>query len=254
MDGVGTSCDGAVGLIRLERPEKRNALSTEILTGLADALAQFDLDPEIRCIVVAGSERVFASGADLRSLSELSTAEVYAGGRVRQWDRIRSVRTPSVAAVSGHCLGGGFELAMLMDIIIASETARFGLPETSLGLIPGAGGTQALTNAVGKSKAMEVILAGRLLTAAEADRFGVVSRVVGPDRWLQESLAVAATVAARPPTALGLAKEAVLAGIEFGSGTGRGFERRAFAIAFGTPDAQDAIAAFLEKRDSAERR
>jgi enoyl-CoA hydratase len=238
---------GRVALLRLQRPETRNALSNELLEELVRRLAEVDADPELRCAVIAGSDRVFASGADVRALAAQQPSEVYFGRRFELWDAIRRARTPLVAAVSGYCLGGGFELALTCDLLVAAESARFGLPETSLGLIPGAGGTQRLTRALGKAKAMDVILSGRLLSAPEAEAGGLVSRVVGED-WLEQALAVAAAVAERAPLAQLLAKRAVGEAFEGSLESGLAQERAAFVVAFGSPDADEGIAAFLEKR------
>jgi enoyl-CoA hydratase len=203
----------------------------------------------VRCIVVAGSPKVFASGADVRALAGQEATELYFGRRFELWDELRRLRTPTVAAVSGFCLGGGCELALLCDIVVASETARFGLPETALGLIPGAGGTQRLTRAIGKAKAMDVVLSGRLLSAAEAEQSGLVARVTPADEWLDGALELARTVAARAPLAQLLARDAVDRAFETPLEAGLDVERRAFALAFSTADAREGIDAFLAKRD-----
>jgi enoyl-CoA hydratase len=248
MAGLLVSAENGVGLLRIDLPEQRNALSTELLEELIGVLSDFDLDPSVRCSVIAGSEEVFASGADIKAISRLSPIDIYEGRRARCWDGLRRIRKPTVAAVSGLCLGGGCELAMQMDIIVASDSARFGLPETALGLIPGAGGTQAMPRAIGKAKAMDVILAGRLLSAREAEEFGLVSRVADDGNWLELALEVANRIAERPEVAVRLAREAVLAGLEVGLRAGIDIERRAFAIAFGTADAREGLSAFIEKR------
>lgn len=240
---------GAVATVTIANPASRNALSDPVLGALADRLVELDLDADTRCIVIAGSEKVFASGADVRALLARTPAEVYDGERARHWETVRRVRTPMVAAVSGFCLGGGCELAMLADVIVASETARFGLPETQLGLLPGAGGTQMLPRAIGKAKAMDIVLTGRLLTADEAERAGLVSRVVPVDRWLEVAQQVAAAIASRPAIAQRLAKESVQAAFETGLRAGVESERRAFAMAFGSHDAREGLTAFIEKRD-----
>ena len=170
--------DERIAVVTLDRPEQLNALSTQLMNELVGALEELDTDPEIRCIVLAGNERAFAAGADIEEMADASAMDMLAQRRVEQWDSIRTLRTPLVAAVSGWCLGGGCELAMACDLIVASESARFGQPETGLGIIPGAGGTQRLTRAVGKAKAMDVILTGRFLDAREAERAGLVARVV----------------------------------------------------------------------------
>jgi enoyl-CoA hydratase len=245
---LATATQGAVTTVRIDDPQSRNALSDPVLGALAEALESADRDDGVRCVVVAGSDKVFASGADIRALLERDAVQIYGGDRARHWDVIRRVRTPLVAAVSGFCLGAGCELAMMCDVVIASETARFGLPETQLGLIPGAGGTQHLPRAIGKAKAMDVILTGRLLDAAEAERAGLVSRVVGRDDWLDQARAAAATIAERPAVAQRLAKEAVQAASQTALEAGFGVERRAFAITFATADAREGLTAFLEKR------
>ena len=246
--GLRVERDGRVATVVLDRPETRNALSVELLSALVEALEEFDRDADVGCIVVAGSDRVFASGADLQMLSRQTATELYFGERARQWEAIRAIRTPVVAAVSGFCLGGGCELTLSCDVVVASETARFGLPETQLGLIPGAGGTQMLTRAVGKAKAMDVVLGGRLLTCAEAEAAGVVSRMTTADRWRDEAAEVAAVIAERPAVAQLLAKESVKRAADVPLEAGIEAERRAFATAFVTPDAREGIAAFLEKR------
>ena len=241
--------DGPVARITLARPETRNALSTDLLEGLAAALAYLDADPDVRCIVVAGSSKVFASGADIRDLQASDPGEHYRGPRVAAWQTIRAVRTPSIAEVSGFCLGGGLELALSCGIVIAVDSARFGFPETMLGLIPAAGGTQRLPAAVGRAKALDMILTGRLLGAAEAERAGLVSRVVNSDDLAGEAAAAAAAIAARGPLAQMLARETVEAAFEVPFSAGLVMERRAFAIALASAEAEEGIAAFLEKRD-----
>jgi len=239
---------GAVALVRLDDPATRNALTDELLGELAELLLALDDDPSVDCIAIAGSERVFASGADVRALLWRTPQQLYDGDRSRRWEQLRALRTPTVAAVSGFCLGGGCELAMTCDVVVAAPGARFGLPETQLGLIPGAGGTQLLPRAIGKAKAMDMILTGRLLDAREAERAGLVSRVAEEGGWLELALEVAAAIAARPAIAQRLAREAVAAAFEVGLRAGVGVERRAFAIAFGTEEAREGLTAFVEKR------
>lgn len=218
-----------------------------MLAALADQLSGFDTASDVRAVVIAGSDKVFASGADLRDLAAADSNRL--AERARLWDRIRRTQTPLVAAVSGFCLGGGCELALICDIVVASESARFGLPETKLGLIPGAGGTQRLTRAIGKAKTMEVVLAGRLLSAAEAEAAGLVARVAAPDGWLEDALAIAHEIAARSPVAIRLAKDAVNQSFETPLEAGLTTERERFATAFASEDAREGIAAFLEKRE-----
>jgi enoyl-CoA hydratase len=240
--------DEPIAVVRLNRPKQLNALSDELMSALVDALRRLDGDEAIRCIVVGGSERAFAAGADIEQLARASPVEMYYQRRVDRWDEIRALWTPLVAAVSGFCLGGGCELAMACDLIVASETAKFGQPETGLGLIPGAGGTQRLTRAVGKALAMDVILSGRFLTAREALRAGLVARVVAKEAWLDEAKSVAAEIAARGPIAVRLAKEAVDKAFEAPLAVGIEFERRAFYLARASEDATEGLQAFIEKR------
>lgn len=237
---------GAVAVLTIDRPEVRNALTDETLELLADRATAHDLDPEIRCIVVAGAEKVFASGADVRALLERDAVQVFDGDRARCWQRLRALTTPTVAAVSGFCLGGGCELALMSDVVIAAPTARFGLPETQLGLIPGAGGTQMLPRAVGKALAMDMVLTGRMLDAQEALAAGIVSRVA--TSWRDTAIAVAQEIAARPAVAQRRVKEAVLTAFETGLTTGVDVERRAFAMTFATDDAREGMSAFVDKR------
>lgn len=239
---------GAVALVALDDPATRNALTDELLGALLPLLRSLDDDAAVRCIAIAGSEKVFASGADIRALLRRTPEQLYDGDRARHWEQLRALRTPTVAAVSGFCLGGGCELAMTCDVAIAAPGARFGLPETQLGLIPGAGGTQLLPRAIGKAQAMDMILTGRLLDAHEAERAGLVSRVAEEGAWLELALEVAAAIAARPPTAQRLAREAVAAAYEVGLRAGVGVERRAFTVAFGTEEAREGLTAFVEKR------
>jgi enoyl-CoA hydratase len=215
---------------------------------LVDALVDLDDDDAIRCIVLGGSEKAFAAGADIGQMAEASAMDMYEARRIDRWDAIRRIRTPLVAAVSGFCLGGGNELAMACDLIVASETAQFGQPETGLGIIPGAGGTQRLTRAIGKAKAMDVILSGRFLTAEEAERAGLVARVVAREAWLEEAKAVARTIAAKGPIAQRLAKESVNRAYESTLETGLDYERKALYLAFASEDAREGLTAFTEKR------
>jgi enoyl-CoA hydratase len=237
-----------IAVVLLNRPKQLNALSDELMGALVDTLRELDGDEGIRCIVVGGSERAFAAGADITQLAEASPIEMYYQRRVDRWDEIRALWTPLVAAVSGFCLGGGCELAMACDLIVASETAKFGQPETGLGLIPGAGGTQRLTRAVGKAVAMDVILSGRFLTAAEALRAGLVARVVAKEAWLDEARRVARDIAAKGPVATRLAKEAVDRAFEGPLTLGVEYERRLLYLALASEDAKEGLTAFLEKR------
>jgi enoyl-CoA hydratase len=247
--GLVATRNGAVLLLRLDLPSTRNSLTNDVLRELAGRLAAADASEGVRAIVVSGSEKVFASGANLHDLAALSPDDDAFADRARSWDDIRRTATPTIAAVSGYCLGGGCELALACDIIVASATAVFGLPETSLGLIPGAGGTQRLIRAIGKAKAMEVTLAGRLLAAAEAEAAGLAARVCEPGTELQVAVGIAETIAARSPLAIRLAKNAVRGAQEESLETGLASERAAFAQAFASPDAREGIAAFIEKRE-----
>lgn len=240
--------DEPITVVLLNRPEQLNALSDELMEELVRALEELDRDEAIRCIVLGGSERAFAAGADIGELASASAIELYYARRVERWDGIRNLWTPLVAAVSGFCLGGGCELAMSCDLIVASETAKFGQPETGLGLIPGAGGTQRLTRAVGKSLAMDVILSGRMLTAREALQAGLVARVVAREAWLEEAKRVAREIAAKGPVATRLAKEAVDRAYEGTLQLGLEYERRALYLAFASEDAREGLLAFVEKR------
>jgi len=242
------SVEDPIAVVTLNRPKVLNALSQALMDELASALESYDHDERVRCVVVWGGPRAFAAGADIREMVDGTAGTMVRSYRFQQWDRIRRVATPIVAAVSGLALGGGCELAMACDIIVASETARFGQPEIQLGLMPGAGGTQRLTRAVGKSRAMEMILTGATMTAEEARTAGLVSRVVPAEVCLDEAKALAREIAARPPLAVRLAKEAVLQAFEMSLADGVLFERRCFHLLFGTDDAREGTHAFLEKR------
>jgi len=240
--------DGPIAVVLLNRPEALNALSDELMDELVTRLTELDREEGVRCIVLGGSERAFAAGADIAELARSSPIDLYYQRRVERWDVIAGLWTPLVAAVSGFCLGGGCELAMACDLIVASETAQFGQPETGVGVIPGAGGTQRMTRAVGKSLAMDVILSGRFLSAEEALRAGLVARVVAREAWLDEAKRVARTIAAKPPVATRLAKEAVDRAFESTLTLGVEYERRLLALAFASEDAKEGLNAFLEKR------
>jgi enoyl-CoA hydratase len=237
-----------IAVARLNRPEQLNALSSELMRELVGALDNLDADESIRCIVLAGDERAFAAGADISELRDTATIDLYFGARLDLWDAIRSIRTPLVAAVSGYCLGGGCELAMACDLIVASESAQFGQPETGLGVMPGAGGTQLLARSIGKAKTMDVVLTGRFLDAVEAERAGLVARVVAREAWLDEAKRVASEIAEKGPVAERLAKEAVNRAFETTLSGGLDVERKLFHLAHGTEDAKEGLAAFGEKR------
>ena len=238
-----------VALIRLNRPEALNALNSKLLGELSDALDKAEADDGVRCLVLTGSERAFAAGADIKEMSDKSYAQMFAqdffGGPAR---RIEQCRKPIIAAVSGFALGGGCELAMLCDFIIASETAKFGQPEINLGVVPGIGGTQRLPRAVGKAKAMDMVLTARMMDAAEAERAGLVSRVVPADKLMDEALAAATKIAGQSPLAVSMNKELVNAAFETTLSTGVIMERRLFHSLFAFDDQKEGMAAFVEKR------
>lgn len=237
-----------VGLVRLNRPQALNALNATLLQELMDALEAFDADPEVGAMVITGNDRAFAAGADIKEMAEASALEMFQREMVEQFDRIRRIRKPVIAAVSGWCLGGGCELAMSCDLIIASETARFGQPEITIGVIPGAGGTQRLTRAVGKALAMEMILNNRTLTAQEALQHGLVNHVVSIEEVLPTALKLAAEIASRAPLAVRLAKEAINFADESFLSNGLLHERRSFYFLFASEDQKEGMRAFLEKR------
>jgi enoyl-CoA hydratase len=245
---VNVERDEPIAVVLLNRPQQLNALSDELMEELVTTLHELDADDAIRCIVLGGNERVFAAGADIGELARASPIELYYARRIERWDAIRNLWTPLVAAVSGYCLGGGCELALACDLIVASESAKFGQPETSLGIIPGAGGTQRFTRAVGKALAMDVILSGRMLSADEAVAAGLVARVVAKEAWLDEAKRVAREIASKGPVATRLAKEAVDRAYESALQLGLEYERRALYLAFASEDAREGLNAFTEKR------
>jgi enoyl-CoA hydratase len=247
-DPVLVERDGAIAVVTLNRPKQLNALSNVLMSALVCALRDLDADDTVRAIVLAGSERAFAAGADIAEMSDTTAMEFAFADRVEQWDAIRALHTPLVAAVSGFCLGGGCELAMTCDLIIASETAVFGQPETGVGIIPGAGGTQRLTRAVGKAVAMDMVLTGRTVDAWEAKRAGLVARVVAREAWLDEARRVAREIAARAPLAQRLARDAIDRAFETSLSAGLELERKALYLAFASEDAREGLAAFVEKR------
>jgi enoyl-CoA hydratase len=237
-----------VAMIRLNRPKALNALNLTVMRELTSAAAQLDQDPAVGAIVITGSERAFAAGADISQMAPLSYAEVVAEDLFAGWDVLTKLRTPLIAAVSGYALGGGCELAMLCDLLIASDNAKFGQPEIKLGVIPGIGGSQRLTRAVGKAKAMDLCLTGRNMDVDEAERAGLVSRVVPAADLLSEALKVAETIASMSAPIVASAKEAVNAAFETTLAEGVRFERRVFHATFATADQKEGMAAFLEKR------
>jgi len=237
-----------VGLVRLNRPHARNALNHQLSKELMDALAAFDTDSEIGAMVVTGDERAFAAGADIKEMADSSAVDMLLTDAIAQFDRIREIKKPVIAAVSGWCLGGGNELVMSCDLVVASDTARFGQPEINLAVIPGAGGTQRLTRAVGKVIAMEMVLDNRTLTAEEALHYGLVNRVVPVERYLEEALELAKEIAGRAPLAVRLAKEAINQAFETSLSDGLADERRSFYLLFASQDQKEGMRAFMEKR------
>jgi enoyl-CoA hydratase len=239
-------------LISLNRPKQLNALNDALMDELGQALLGFDRDEGIGCIVITGSDKAFAAGADIGAMATLTYMQAYQGDFItRNWEAIRQVRKPVIAAVAGFALGGGCELAMMCDFIIAADSARFGQPEIKLGIIPGAGGTQRLPRAVGKSKAMDMVLTARMMDAAEAERVGLVSRVVAADKLLDEALAAAAVICGLSAPSVTMAKECVNRAFEGGLSEGVSFERRLFHSLFATEDQKEGMDAFVNKRKPA---
>jgi enoyl-CoA hydratase len=237
-----------VGLVRLNRPQAMNALNSSLMRELMDALEAFDQDEQIGAMVITGNERAFAAGADIKEMAGASAVQMLRRDSIALYDRLRKVTKPVIAAVSGWCLGGGNELAMACDMIIASETAHFGQPEITIGVIPGAGGTQRLTRAVGKALAMEMVLNNRTLTAQEAQQYGLVNRVVPVESFLDEAIRLAGEIATRAPVAVRVGKEAVNQAFESTLAEGIKDERRLFYFLFSTEDQKEGMAAFVEKR------
>lgn len=238
----------AVTVITLNRPKVLNALNRATMDELAAALDVIETDDAVRCVVLTGSERAFAAGADVNEFASATPAEMLTGYRFGQWERIRKFSKPIIAAVRGFALGGGCELAMACDMIVAGEGARFGQPEINIGIIPGAGGTQRLTRASGKARAMELILTGRPFSAAEAQAVGLVTRVVPDEAVLDEAKALAGQIASKPPVAVRMAKDAILKAFDTTLEGGLDYERKAFYLLFATEDRTEGIRAFLEKR------
>jgi enoyl-CoA hydratase len=239
---------GAVTLITLNRPKALNALNSAVLAELIQAFAAFDADDSQRCAVITGSERAFAAGADIKEMSEQGFASMYSSNFFAGWEKVTATRKPWIAAVAGYALGGGCELAMMADFIIAADSAKFGQPEIKLGVTPGMGGSQRLTRAVGKAKAMEMCLTGRMMDAAEAERSGLVARVVPADQLVEEALKVAQEIAGMAPLAAIATKEMIEAAFETGLAQGILFERRLFHGLFGTEDQKEGMTAFVDKR------
>ena len=239
---------GKVGFIRLNRPQALNALNSALIAELGQAVAAFEADPAIGCLLVTGSDKAFAAGADIKEMSEKSYIDVYLGDFAASWDALARARKPVIAAVAGFALGGGCEFAMQADIIIAADTAKFGQPEIKLGVIPGYGGTQRLTHAVGKAKAMDLILTGRMMDAAEAERAGLVARVVPAANLMEEAMKIAETIAGMGLPSVYAAKESVNRAFETSLAEGARFERRVFQALFATEDQKEGMAAFVVKR------
>jgi enoyl-CoA hydratase len=239
---------GAVTLVTLNRPQALNALNTTVLNELIDAFANYDADLGQHCLVLTGSEKAFAAGADIKEMQSQGFADMYSSNFFAGWEKVTATRKPWIAAVAGFALGGGCEVAMMADFIIAADTARFGQPEIKLGVTPGMGGSQRLTRAVGKAKAMEMCLTGRMMGAEEAERSGLVARVVPAEELVSEALKAAETIAAMAPLAAIATKEMVNATFELGLAQGINFERRLFHGLFGTEDQKEGMTAFVEKR------
>ena len=248
MTSVVAEVRDRTGIARLDRPDARNALSAELMEELASQLEAWDDDPDIGCAVVAGGDDYFAAGADIKAMAERSFADTLTAPSAKFWPRLAALRTPLVAAVSGYALGGGCELALACDMIVASDGAEFGQPEILLGIIPGGGGTQRLARVMGKQRAMELVLTGRRITAQEALQLGIVNRVAEAGRWLEEAIELAGVVARRPPLAVRLGKQAVLAADETALTAGLDQERRLYELAMATEDRVEGMNAFLEKR------
>ncbi len=245
---IRTETDGPIGIVTINRPQVLNALNHQTIAELVGALEGFDRDAAIRCMILTGSDRAFAAGADIGEMVEAGTVEVLEDDNYGRWARIRALRKPLIAAVSGYALGGGCELALMCDLIVASETAQFGQPEVKIGIIPGAGGTQRWARGVGKVRAMEAILIGEPVRAVEAERMGLVNRVVPPGAHLDEARRLARLIADRPPLAVRLGKDAVNQAAEVSLSAGLELERKLFYLLFASEDKREGMRAFLEKR------
>ncbi len=243
-----SSADGPVGIVTMNRARQLNALAGPLMRELVDALEQHDADPTIRAIVLTGGPTVFAAGADIKEMAEATPVDMLLRNNIGLWDRVKKITKPLIAAVAGYALGGGCELAMLCDIIVAGENARFGQPEINIGLIPGAGGTQRLTRTVGKYVAADMVLTGRMLGAEEAFARGLVARVVPQELIVEEAVRLGKELAARPPISLRLAKEAITRAFEGRVDDGIDFERKAFYLLFATEDAHEGMRAFIDRR------
>ena len=235
-------------VVQFNRPEVLNAINMKLMEELVDALESFDKDHDVRAIIITGNEKAFAAGADIKEMADASAVDMLIRDQFARWDRIRKIKKPIIAAVSGFALGGGCELSMTCDIIIASETAKFGQPEINIGVMPGAGGTQRLTRAIGKYKAMEMVLTGKMITAEEALRWGLVVKVVPVESYLDEAKSLAREIASKPPVAVQLAKEAVLKSFDTTIEGGLEYERKNFYLLFASEDQKEGMNAFVEKR------
>jgi enoyl-CoA hydratase len=240
--------EAGYAIVQFNRTEVLNAINMELMSELVDALEGLDKDDGVRCVILTGNEKAFAAGADIKEMADASAVEMLTRDQFARWDKIRKIKKPIIAAVSGFALGGGCELAMTCDMIIASETARFGQPEINIGVMPGAGGTQRLTRAVGKAKAMEIVLTGKTFTADEARQWGLVNKVVPVEYYLQEAKDLAKEIATKPPVAVRLAKEAVLKSFDTTIEGGLEFERRNFYLLFASDDQKEGMKAFVDKR------
>src|SRR5437016_14442979 len=247
-DFVLTEVDGPVGIVTINRPQVRNALNHQTIAELVDALETFDLNEAIRCMVLTGDDRAFAAGADIAQMADAGAVEVLNVDNFAHWTRFRAIHKPVIAAVSGYALGGGCELALMCDLVVASESAQFGQPEVKIGIIPGAGGTQRWARSAGKVRAMEAVLTGEPVGAVDAERIGLVNRVVPSGAQLDEALRLANLIAARPPLAVRLGKEAVNPAMQISLSAGLEFERKLFCLLFASDDTRDDMRAFLEKR------
>lgn len=243
-----TEVEGPIGIVRINRPEVLNALNPRTIQEIGEALAEFDRDDSIRCLVLTGNDRAFAAGADIGQMAEAGAIEILRDDDAARWARLRGLRKPVIAAVSGYALGGGCELALMCDIIVATESAQFGQPEVKIGIIPGAGGTQRWARAAGKARAMEAVLIGEPVRAVDAERMGLINRVVPEGAHLDEAKRLARQIAARPPLAVRLAKEAVNQAAEVGLTAGLELERKLFYLLFASEDKREGMKAFLEKR------
>ena len=243
-----TTVDGPVGIVTIHRPQVRNALNRETIAELVDALETFDGDGAIRCMILTGDDRAFAAGADIAQMADAGAVEVLNDDNFARWARLRAIHKPVIAAVSGYALGGGCELALMCDLVVASDTAQFGQPEVKIGIIPGAGGTQRWARTAGKVRAMEAVLTGEPVRAVDAERMGLINRVVPAGTQLDEAKRLAQLIATRPPLAVRLGKEAVNHAMEVGLAPGLEFERKLFYLLFASEDKREGMRAFLEKR------